>query len=116
MQHTLAAAALGGALLALAATAATAETVRVNGATDARSMVVRYDDLNLKTARGRGAVDARIHRAAELVCGSDPGAINFERSAWFKGCVTESTASARQRLDMQVLAAHQDAITVAASR
>lgn len=39
-------------------------------ASDAQTLEVRYDDLNLTTNRGIALLDARIARAANEVCGS----------------------------------------------
>lgn len=54
--------------LAFAATAAPAAAEEEEG----RSVVVRYDDLNLASAQGRDRLNSRVKDAIETVCGSRP--------------------------------------------
>lgn len=60
------------------------------------SVRVRYDDLNLDTASGWGAMTARISRASHLVCqvGLQPLAQQFDRL----GCVNEARRDAFEQL------------------
>jgi len=62
MKAGLAAALAAGAMIATPAVAAEGE-----GAT----MQVRYSDLDLSTDEGQAALERRLDRAAELVCGID---------------------------------------------
>ena len=39
---------------------------------DRRSVVVRYDDLNLSSAQGRERLNTRVKFAVQTVCGSRP--------------------------------------------
>jgi UrcA family protein len=60
---------------------------------DPRSVKVGYDDLNLRTQRGKDALIRRIQQAADLVC-SAPDGRNFEMMASYRNCVTNATNGA----------------------
>ncbi|RIV89045.1 UrcA family protein [Aurantiacibacter zhengii] len=57
-----------GLAAALAASAVLAAPV---SAAEAESVAVRYSDLDLSTQAGQAALERRLHRAAEEVCGID---------------------------------------------
>lgn len=91
MKATLAIFAAAG--LALSATAAQAETVRVS-----------YDDLNLESAAGQAALDQRIDKAAREVCGHKRGGTrNLRLDQSTRACFEKAKASAGAQM-----AAHLD--------
>ena len=85
----LASLALGSALLAGTAVAAGPAADRNSAA---RSMAVRYDDVNPTTVAGATTLYRRIQGAARLVCG-EPGRSLLEQRAWNQ-CVHSAVAEA----------------------
>jgi UrcA family protein len=86
-------------ILALAAVAAgltTFTAVSPALASDG-GVVVSYDDLNLRSAAGRATLNARIARAAIMVCGT---ALNTELdiAAGVNACRADVVASARAQV------------------
>ncbi len=75
-------------------TAASAQTP----ATAGQSVVVRYDDLNLGSARGQAMLDQRIVRAAKSVCGVNDGNHELAQTIESDHCFRTSMASAKLRL------------------
>jgi UrcA family protein len=59
-----------------------------------RKAVASYADLNLNTAEGQAILAARIHRAAEAVCGPEPDSRDLERLAPFRRCMKQSVDTA----------------------
>src|ERR1700761_9173057 len=59
-----------------------------------RRAAVSYADLNLNTAGGQAVLAARIHRAAETVCGPEPDSRDLKRLAPFRRCLKESVDAA----------------------
>jgi UrcA family protein len=59
-----------------------------------RQMAVSYADVNLNTADGRAILVARIHRAAETVCGPEPDSRDLARLMPYRQCMKQSEGSA----------------------
>src|ERR1700749_1433631 len=59
-----------------------------------RQIAVSYADLNLNTAGGQAVLAARIHRAAETVCGPEPDSRDLKRLMPFRRCMKESLNAA----------------------
>ena len=62
-----------------------------------RQAAASYADLNLNTARGQAILVARIHRAAEAVCGPEPDSRDLARAPADRQCM-------KQRVDAAVAA------------
>lgn len=62
-------------------------------AAEASQVHVSYADLNLHTAAGAAALNRRIKRAAEQVCGFS-GDRDLARQAQFKACTARAIADA----------------------
>ena len=63
-------------------------------------VLVSYEDLNLNSAAGRAVLEARIDRAARLVCGT--AYINeLDIAAGVDACRADTIAAARQQLEQQ---------------
>lgn len=88
---TLATSALTAAL-ALAAGPALAQAAQSDDAP--RSAAVSYADLNLNTAKGQAILVARIHRAAEAVCGPEPNARDLKQALPYRQCLKQSVDTA----------------------
>jgi UrcA family protein len=88
----LASLALGSALLA--GTALAAEPAN-DGNSAARSMTVRYADVNLTTVVGATALYQRIEGAARLVCGESGRSLLEQRAAkvCYRNAVAEAVAA-----------------------
>jgi UrcA family protein len=84
--------ALAGALIA------TGMTVLSSSPVQATAMRVHYGDLDLSTTAGRVALDARINRAARVVC-----RVENRDLAGAEGCRRESVARAHVALDRALL-------------
>jgi UrcA family protein len=94
---------LGAALLA--GTALAAGPV-ADSSLAARSMTVRYNDVNLATVAGATTLYQRIQGAAHLVCG-EPGRGLLEQQSW-KQCVRNAVAEAVATVNEPTLTAvHQ---------
>jgi len=79
------------------------------------SQVVRYDDLNLAQPRGVALLYARIHAAAEMVCGTAQRiGSRLPPNAW-KVCVAEAVDQAVAKVDRPALTAYHRARTGAPS-
>jgi UrcA family protein len=59
-----------------------------------RQAVVSYADLNLATQSGQAVLRARIHRAAQAVCGPEPDSRDIERLMPFRRCMKQSVDTA----------------------
>jgi UrcA family protein len=59
-----------------------------------RRMAVSYADLNLDTGDGQAVLTARIHRAAEAVCGPEPDSRDVKALMAFDGCMQQSVGAA----------------------
>jgi UrcA family protein len=59
-----------------------------------RQVAVSYADLDLNTASGHAVLTARIHRAAETVCGSEPDSRDVKAQMAFRGCLKQSVETA----------------------
>jgi UrcA family protein len=85
-RSAIALAALSGALLA-------AQPVL------AASVEVKYDDLDLTTAQGRQALDQRVDRAAEEVCGADEAEVGTRvKSRELRDCIKQAKRQIEQSL------------------
>jgi UrcA family protein len=99
----LASLALGSALLAGTALAAGPAT---DGNSDARSMTVRYADVNLTTVAGATALYRRIEGAARLVCGESGRSLVEQHAATV--CYQNAVAAAVATVNNPTLTAiHQ---------
>jgi UrcA family protein len=75
----------------------TAATVSPSFAAD-RGVLVEHEDLNLASAAGRAVLDARIERAARLVCGT--AFINeLDIAAGVDACLRDVLGEARRQRD-----------------
>ena len=110
INRTLASAVIGiAAGFALNATAATLETTRVTTSMEGiREAAVSYSDLDLTSTNGREALEARIARAAEQVCGSKharkAGGVRF--AAENKRCFDRAVDQAMAQLPVNQVAAN----------
>ena len=77
------------AALTLMSSAALAQTFG-----DTQRMAVSYADLDLKTSGGQGELMARIHRAAEAVCGPEPDSRDLKRLPPYRQCMKQSVDTA----------------------
>jgi UrcA family protein len=59
-----------------------------------RQAAVSYADLNLSTATGQAALVARIHRAAEAVCGGEPDSRDVKAQMAYRGCIRRAVDTA----------------------
>lgn len=66
---------LAGTILAGAASLAIGTAAQADVPQIGTHATVRYDDLDLATDGGRKALDQRVHRAADAVCGADTDAL-----------------------------------------
>jgi UrcA family protein len=64
---------------------------------DLPSVKVGYGDLNLTTRQGKDTLRRRIHRAADLVCGT-PDARNLQLSMSYRSCMTNATNDALSQI------------------
>lgn len=60
------------------------------------SKEVRYADLDLTTAHGQAALDARLRRAASEVCSNGPGPHPLADEVSARRCYKQALQSARQ--------------------
>jgi UrcA family protein len=81
------------AALTLIAGPALAQSASV-GDEPPRQAAVTYADLNLNTADGRAILVARIHRAAEAVCGPEPDSRDLKRLPPYRQCMKQSVDTA----------------------
>lgn len=110
MSFNLARAAAIGAALVLAAPASADGT---------KSVQVSYADLNLSNAAGREALDRRVARTADRICGVEPGR-DVKMQALAKHCARNARESARPAIELahrnaanRQLAARDMSVTVA---
>jgi UrcA family protein len=59
-----------------------------------RQAAVSFADLNLNTANGQAILVARIHRAAEAVCGPEPDSRDLKRLPPYRQCMKQSVDTA----------------------
>jgi len=59
-----------------------------------RQAAASYADLNLNTPEGQAILVARIHRAAEAVCGPEPDSRDLKRQAPYRQCMKQSVDTA----------------------
>jgi len=59
-----------------------------------RQAAASYADLNLDTAQGQAILAARIHRAAEAVCGPEPDSRDVKAQMAFRRCMKQSIDTA----------------------
>lgn len=69
-----------------------------DGGLEAASAQVRFGDLNLATAKGQAALDARLRQAARSVCGISYGAHPLSEDGSNRKCYNRALAGARQTL------------------
>lgn len=85
-------------LMLLAAPLVAATTVAPAAAQDdTRSIIVRYDDLNLASASGRERLETRVRSAVRQVCGVHGGLTLRERASAL-ACTAEATRDTDVRL------------------
>lgn len=68
---------------------------------DKRSIVVRYDDLNLASSSGRERLTTRINRAVETVCDSNA---NYRRTLSQRTAALECEKQAKRDTDVRLAA------------
>lgn len=66
-----------------------------------KSVVVRYDDLNLASAAGRERLTARVNRALQQVCDSRP---HYRQTLSERADALECEADARRDTDVKLAA------------
>lgn len=81
------------AALTLIAGPALAQSVQAD-AEAPRQAAVSFADLNLNSAEGQAALVARIHRAAEAVCGPEPDSRDLKRQPAYRQCMKQSVDTA----------------------
>jgi UrcA family protein len=59
-----------------------------------RKAAVSYADLNLNTPGGQAVLVARIHRAAQEVCGPEPDSRDLKRLVPYRACMKQSVDTA----------------------
>ena len=94
--NTIAAAAIA-ASLAFAGTAAQADDITVNEQ-GLPTISVSLADLNLDTASGAQAAEARIDRAAGKVCGESNNAVSMSEKLHVRDCIANARGEAQQLL------------------
>lgn len=72
------------------------------GATDVRSITVKFADLNVSSPEGAAALYARIRSAAISVC-SPPESTDYPFKTSFKACVHNAIADAVTRVNRMEL-------------
>ena len=82
------------AFAALTLTAGSALAAPVQADDGPRQAAVSYADLNLNTDSGKAILVARIHRAAEAVCGGEPDSRDVKALMAFRGCMKQSVDTA----------------------
>jgi UrcA family protein len=103
------------AILSIAGTSLVVPEATAGSAPALPSQVVRYDDLNLAQPRGVAILYARIHAAAEMVCGQAQRiGSRLVSNAW-KVCVAEAVDQAVAKVDRPALTAYHRARTGAPS-
>ena len=91
----LAAAAVAGAVLALATFAT---EVRAQTDNDPPTVRVSYADLNLSTQADRAELSARIDHAVDKVCGRPPLTVKYDDTAYYNYCRSLARGGADQQL------------------
>lgn len=81
------------AALSLISTPAFSQAVRADD-DGPRQATVSYADLDLNSADGQAILVARIHRAAEAVCGPEPDSRDLERLLPYRRCMKQSVETA----------------------
>lgn len=64
----------------------------------ARTIEVRYSDLNLSTAEGRKSLQSRVRRAAKTVCGGQPTVGSLGEMIAFDKCFTSAMAGSNAQI------------------
>ena len=82
------------ALAALTLTAGSALAAPAPSEDGPRQAAVSYADLNLNTENGKAILVARIHRAAEAVCGGEPDSRDVKALMAFRGCMKQTVTTA----------------------
>ena len=59
-----------------------------------RQAAVSYADLNLSSPDGQAVLVARIHRAAQMVCGGEPDSRDVKAQMAFRGCMKHTVDTA----------------------
>jgi UrcA family protein len=95
--------------LILIATAAAAFTAPAFAApVSAPSIAVHYTDLNLASEEGTAALDGRIQRAADRVCGRDADNRDLTTIAAANACRKKAIAGTATQVAEAISAAHRD--------
>ena len=85
-------------ILALSALALT-----VSAGASAKDLVIKYDDLNLASAKGQQALERRIDNAARTYCGADSRQTGTRiMSAATHECVKSARAAAHEQMAVLV--------------
>jgi UrcA family protein len=71
-----------------------ARPIQADAETAPRQAAVSYADLNLNSADGQAILVARIHRAAEAVCGGEPDSRDVKAQMAFRGCMKHTVDTA----------------------
>jgi UrcA family protein len=91
-------AALAGLALIPAVGLGAGPAMAQNADTQVRTMALHYGDLDLSTAKGRSALDARLRRTAAQVCGSETGMRSLPEAEAFRACYNEALKQAHRTL------------------
>lgn len=81
--------------------AAAEQPLIVEGQPPATLIRIGYSDLNLATAQGRAALDARVRSAARQLC-VEPGVTGLWYKMHGKQCLTQTLAAARPQVRQAV--------------
>jgi UrcA family protein len=73
---------------------ALAQPARTDEAAAPRQAAVSYADLNLNSPEGQAILVARIHHAAEAVCGPEPDSRDLKRLMPYRQCMKQSVDTA----------------------
>jgi len=88
------------ALVLAVSTAARAETPVV------RQQAVRYGDLNLASASGMAAFQARVKHAVEAVCGPRADLRNFDEARDYQACAAKASHDAMSAVPQTAQSSH----------
>ena len=90
-------------IAAIVAELALAAGAHAQVADETRSTIVRYDDLNIRSAQGRHVLDRRMQVAAREVCGGvDNGPVDLSTAMAQAQCIRHALLGARGDLDARM--------------
>ena len=91
-------------LLLLSIVAATASSLAMADAiVNVKSEVVRYDDLRLISDVGAAVMYARLHSAADRVCGGPADSLQIAQQKRYRACVDDALSKAVADVNSPIL-------------